>query len=188
MDAPHEYAFLYGSPVPGYRAPDATVAPAARVTGMLLALIHDLDEGKYSIPPTRRHQTRTHDQFRRFASRPASSPSDEVILRGVTAWGGLLGAISLELFGHLHRAVTDYDAHFELVIARLDTRPLSSGQRRQRSAGSHFRPNEQPGTGLRQRYRAAAVSTEKVIVVRSSVSHSQLPDDSGCRGGSLTSD
>ena len=29
---PHEYALLYGSPVPGYRAPDDTVGPAARVT------------------------------------------------------------------------------------------------------------------------------------------------------------
>ena len=46
--------------------------------------------------------------------------SDETILRAVTAWGGLLGAISLELFGHLHRAVTDYDAHFALVLDRLD--------------------------------------------------------------------
>jgi AcrR family transcriptional regulator len=28
---PHEYALIYGSPVPGYRAPQATVAPATRV-------------------------------------------------------------------------------------------------------------------------------------------------------------
>jgi len=28
---PHEYALIYGSPVPGYRAPEATIAPAARV-------------------------------------------------------------------------------------------------------------------------------------------------------------
>jgi len=28
---PHEYALIYGSPVPGYRAPQATVGPAARV-------------------------------------------------------------------------------------------------------------------------------------------------------------
>src|ERR1700751_2712060 len=28
---PHEYALIYGSPVPGYRAPKATVGPASRV-------------------------------------------------------------------------------------------------------------------------------------------------------------
>src|ERR1700757_4132856 len=27
---PHEYALIYGSPVPGYRAPEATIGPAAR--------------------------------------------------------------------------------------------------------------------------------------------------------------
>ncbi len=36
---PHEYALIYGSPVPGYRAPEATIGPAARVplafTGLL---------------------------------------------------------------------------------------------------------------------------------------------------------
>jgi AcrR family transcriptional regulator len=31
LDRPHEYALIYGSPVPGYRAPEATVGPAARV-------------------------------------------------------------------------------------------------------------------------------------------------------------
>ena len=56
----------------------------------------------------------------RSAPAPESRFSDEAILRGVTAWGGLLGALSLELFGHLHLAVVDYDAHFELIIARLD--------------------------------------------------------------------
>ena len=29
--SPHEYALIYGSPVPGYRAPRETIAPAARV-------------------------------------------------------------------------------------------------------------------------------------------------------------
>src|ERR1700753_3724645 len=28
---PHEYALIYGSPVPGYQAPQETVAPAGRV-------------------------------------------------------------------------------------------------------------------------------------------------------------
>ncbi|MHB1432270.1 MAG: TetR/AcrR family transcriptional regulator [Streptosporangiaceae bacterium] len=37
---PHEYALIYGSPVPGYRAPETTIAPAARVAvvfGQILA-------------------------------------------------------------------------------------------------------------------------------------------------------
>jgi AcrR family transcriptional regulator len=36
---PHEYALIYGSPVPGYRAPDATIGPASRVPLAFLRLI-----------------------------------------------------------------------------------------------------------------------------------------------------
>lgn len=119
VGAPHEYAFLYGSPVPGYAAPEATIGPSARVTRVLMALIDDLDATgplpeRSPLPPG------AHRQLDTFRERVGAEPSDEAILRGVTAWGGLLGAISLELFGHLHRAVTDYDAHFALVLDRLD--------------------------------------------------------------------
>jgi hypothetical protein len=30
-------------------------------------------------------------------------------------WATRFGHLSLELFGHLHRAVLDYDAHFAVV-------------------------------------------------------------------------
>jgi len=113
VSAPHEYALLYGSPVPGYAAPEATVAPSARVTGVLIGVARDLDTALPSAGP------RT-SAFADFRAAAGVDLSDEVILRAVTAWGGLLGAISLELFGHLHRAVTDYDAHFALVLDRLD--------------------------------------------------------------------
>ena len=100
---------LYGSPVPGYAAPEATIAPSARVTGVFIGLALDLD--------TAGPRTAAFADFRAAAG---VDLSDEAILRAVTSWGGLLGAISLELFGHLHRAVTDYDAHFALVLDRLD--------------------------------------------------------------------
>ena len=113
VSAPHEYALLYGSPVPGYAAPEATVAPSARVTGVLVGLARDLDADLATAGP------RT-SAFADFRVAAGVDLSDDAILRAVTAWGGLLGAISLELFGHLHRAVTDYDAHFALVLERLD--------------------------------------------------------------------
>jgi hypothetical protein len=34
-------------------------------------------------------------------------------------WPTLVGQISLELFGHLHRGVLDYDAHFAHLVERL---------------------------------------------------------------------
>ncbi|GAA3611695.1 TetR/AcrR family transcriptional regulator [Microlunatus ginsengisoli] len=113
LAAPHEYAFLYGSPVPGYSAPDATVAPSGRVTAILLDIMAESD----------RRSSGTGARSEIYAGIREGSGidlSDDACIRGLRAWGGLLGAISLELFGHLHRAVLDYDAHFELIVARLD--------------------------------------------------------------------
>jgi AcrR family transcriptional regulator len=119
VGAPHEYAFLYGSPVPGYAAPEATIEPSGRVTAVVIELAADLDAAG---PLSERSPlpAGAHERLDMFRERAGVDLSDEAILRAVTAWGGLLGAISLELFGHLHRAVTDYDAHFALVLDRLD--------------------------------------------------------------------
>ena len=38
---PHEYALIYGSPVPGYRAPQETVGPAGRVAVVIGQLLRD---------------------------------------------------------------------------------------------------------------------------------------------------
>src|SRR5712692_2243319 len=38
---PHEYALIYGSPVPGYQAPQATIAPAGRVALVMGTILAD---------------------------------------------------------------------------------------------------------------------------------------------------
>ena len=38
---PHEHALLYGSPVPGYAAPDDTVVPGTRVSRALIQIVDD---------------------------------------------------------------------------------------------------------------------------------------------------
>jgi hypothetical protein len=44
---------------------------------------------------------------------------DERLVRAMMAWPTLIGQISLELFGHLHRGVLDYDAHFAHLVDRI---------------------------------------------------------------------
>src|SRR5450755_1622651 len=41
LSHPHEYALLYGSPVPGYAAPQDTVRAATRVTAVLTRILAD---------------------------------------------------------------------------------------------------------------------------------------------------
>ncbi|MGH3171774.1 MAG: TetR/AcrR family transcriptional regulator, partial [Trebonia sp.] len=42
---PHEYALIYGSPVPGYRAPAATIGPAARVPVAFIGILRGAAAG-----------------------------------------------------------------------------------------------------------------------------------------------
>ncbi|MFT4167388.1 MAG: TetR/AcrR family transcriptional regulator [Microlunatus sp.] len=116
---PHEYALLFGSPVPGYAAPEATIQPAGRVAGVLIALMADA-EARSTLPERAPLPTKTKELYAGLRAASGIDLSDEAAVRALTAWSGLFGALSLELFGHLHRAIEDYAAHFELILDRLD--------------------------------------------------------------------
>jgi len=47
---PHEYALIYGSPVPGYQAPQETIASAIRVPAVLGRLLADLQPARGPAP------------------------------------------------------------------------------------------------------------------------------------------
>ncbi|OMH35050.1 TetR/AcrR family transcriptional regulator [Tersicoccus sp. Bi-70] len=115
---PFDYALVYGSPVPGYRAPRDTVAPAGRVTGVLLGLLAEVQAAGRS-PEPRPVPRPVHRAIAGMRQVTENSIADDLLLRGVQAWGALLGAISLQLFGHLHRGVDDYDAWFEDTAMRI---------------------------------------------------------------------
>lgn len=49
---PHEYGLIYGSPVPGYTAPQATIGPASRVGLVLIAIVGDAHRADgLALPP-----------------------------------------------------------------------------------------------------------------------------------------
>ena len=117
---PHEYALLYGSPVPGYAAPEATVPAASRVPLTLLSLTHDaqragrkLEAPALPVPPA------DADALAGIRALTDFTISDERLVRSLIAWATLFGHISLELFGHMHRGVLDYDTHFSQVVDTL---------------------------------------------------------------------
>jgi AcrR family transcriptional regulator len=117
---PHEYALLYGSPVPGYAAPDTTVPAAARVTGAFLALAQASERSGRAITvrtdPLTPAESAALQPVREALEFPVS---DERLLRWLMAWKTVFGHVSLELFGHMHRGVLDYDAHFAQVTDQL---------------------------------------------------------------------
>jgi AcrR family transcriptional regulator len=109
---PHEYALLYGSPVPGYAAPEDTVGPATRVTGLLSRLLQDAVTGDASSEldgSATSGVAATELTAAMAPSRPFVPPNvpDELLLRGLMAWTYLFGAVSFELFGHRHHVIDD---------------------------------------------------------------------------------
>jgi len=116
---PHRYALLYGSPVPGYAAPDDTVPAATRVTGTLVRIIAEAEAAGCTpvspVPVTKAERAATAN-IRSFVE---PGLGDEMAVRGLIAWATLFGHLSLELFGHMHRGVLDYDAHFAQVVDQV---------------------------------------------------------------------
>ena len=116
--SPHEYALVYGSPVPGYAAPTDTILPAARVSLVFLGLVAEgVRRGVVDVDDSFETTRVLRQDFARLRGAVPGVP-DGVVARGLLVWTQLFGHISYELFGHLHNVITDYDALFELEMSR----------------------------------------------------------------------
>ena len=111
---PHEYALLYGSPVPGYSAPQDTIGPASRPVVVAMAILRDgVARGSVAAPADRLPRAVRADVERVAAIPGFDGVPATLVARGLSSWALLFGSISFELFGRLTNAVTDYDAYFE---------------------------------------------------------------------------
>jgi AcrR family transcriptional regulator len=113
---PNEYALLYGSPVPGYQAPQFTVEPAARVALVLGSVIAEawqqsdaeVDDGDGS---TMKGLLETRNLDAVMPGVPES-----VRLLSLMVWSQIFGCISFELFGHYKGSVRNANRFFSIVV------------------------------------------------------------------------
>ncbi|ALO92175.1 Putative TetR-family transcriptional regulator [Streptomyces hygroscopicus subsp. limoneus] len=114
---PHEYALIYGSPVPGYSAPETTVPAAARVGMVFIGIVRDAHEGpglsELSLPAGLR------PEGARMAADFAADVPPEAAVALVAAWAQLFGLIGFELFGQFNRVVEDRETFFRHAAGRL---------------------------------------------------------------------
>lgn len=116
----HEYALLYGSPVPGYAAPETTVVPAQRVTAVLLTLVSDMQAAGVELgAPSARTPRKVAASVAPIRDAAGGDVDDDRLMRALLAWATVIGELSLELFGHLYRGVLDYDAHWDHLMGQL---------------------------------------------------------------------
>jgi AcrR family transcriptional regulator len=156
---PNEYALIYGTSVPGYVAPPATIAPAARVSNVLLGILADAagrptpaiagddvpPDGRKALAPAR--------------STVGPEVPDALLQRGLMAWAALFGTVSFELFGQLHGIVGDQPGDREAFFAESVRRWAAQvGITPGRTAREHESPD-----GSRSPSQAKTTVTAQVV-------------------------
>jgi AcrR family transcriptional regulator len=125
VDQPASWALLYGSPVPGYHAPqDQTIGPGTRVVAALFDVVAagiaagDIPKTNIAAPqPLSSDFGRVRDEF-------AFAGDDAAVAKCFLLWAGLVGAISLEVFGQYGAdTLTDpglvFDTQMRLIVRML---------------------------------------------------------------------
>ena len=115
---PHEYALVYGSPVPGYQAPQQTIGPAARAATVYGKIISDAHRAGVLDPPGICPPPPPQFGPDAAALRDAEmfDVPDDVAARAVVSWAALFGMVSFELFGQFENVITDRAAFFEHAL------------------------------------------------------------------------
>jgi AcrR family transcriptional regulator len=118
---PHEYALIYGSPIPGYRAPQETIAQAARVPLLVLRILEDaLADGQLAAVPDRPVPGPVlAGQLRGLADLVPTTLPGPVLTCALIAWTQLFGMISFELFGQLVGSVDPSAEFFDNAVGRM---------------------------------------------------------------------
>jgi AcrR family transcriptional regulator len=118
---PHEWGLIFGSPVPGYEAPEDTVAPYIRLAQALVRPVIEAHEDGTL------HQVATlsaESEPLAAAVQPVADGlfpglATSTVALTLQAFTTLIGIISLEVFGHWHRTVLAPEVLFEETIAQL---------------------------------------------------------------------
>lgn len=108
IEQPRRYALIYGSPVPGYVAPQETAAHASRATDVLFDVLREAE-----VPLPEAEEVGIGADF---AGRTGVMP--ELLPDALDLFTTLIGAINLELFGHWAGVLDDPATFFDAVIER----------------------------------------------------------------------
>lgn len=122
LDHPHEYALIYGSPVPGYQAPQDTIGPATRVAAVFGGLLAEAASRHALVEPapavTVPVPAALAADIERLRAVMPGVP-DAAVLRGLMAWTQVFGTVSFELFGQFTNVIEDGDTYFDHVVAEM---------------------------------------------------------------------
>jgi AcrR family transcriptional regulator len=126
---PNEYALVFGSPVPGYHAPEDTIEPGARVPLALLGLLRDAwaadaiipaaSDASAASPAEGALQAVLAAQTAVVAAMVAPDLPGPLVARGAMVWTQLFGLVSFELFGQFRNSLDPADAFFDYAVEQM---------------------------------------------------------------------
>lgn len=109
---PHEYALLYGSPVPGYQAPEDTIVARSRDVTVLGRIVSDAwRAGAVPAPAEEEVPAELADEAESVKGLMPGVPAG-VVWRAVSAWTAMYGWISFEVFGQFNNTIEHRRAAF----------------------------------------------------------------------------
>lgn len=114
-----EFTLIYGSPVPGYHAPQDTVAPASRTPAVLARVVRSALEAGELSPPRRAvpgPPLLRPEAVALFGGVP-EAPFSDLVERGIVLWSSLIGLLVFQVFSRTHDSVRDEAAYFDFAVA-----------------------------------------------------------------------
>ena len=113
----NDYALIYGTPIPGYAAPDDTVASGTRVSRALVGIVREADD----VEPVsgRAIEPALRTSFAALREEIDLDVDDATTLAIITAWSQLFGLLSFELFGQTRNFVDDDEALFRAAAVAM---------------------------------------------------------------------
>ncbi|MFJ6294397.1 TetR/AcrR family transcriptional regulator [Streptomyces griseoviridis] len=114
LEDPHRYFLLYGTPVPGYHAPDETTVISQEIMAVLL----DTCVREPGAPAAEEPEAPFAAHLRDHRAWAQGHPAPPAVLhRALSLWVRVQGVLSLELAGQFAGMGFDTDAFFEAEMA-----------------------------------------------------------------------
>lgn len=123
---PSQYLLLFGTPVPGYVAPDDTIGPATRVTTVMQRILDEAGR-QGAVPAVVPNVPATvQPDLAVVRALTGSTVSDELLFAGLQSWTALFGAITFVLNGQFRNVIGDVDAMFDEMAHMLARQVFSA--------------------------------------------------------------
>ncbi len=120
LEHPHEFALIFGTPVPGYHAPpERTEEPGTRVLVLLARLGADAEAAGLGPALGERFDTAAASGAApalAFIAQAGLALSAPTALAGISAWQLVMGSVLSEQFGYLGHEGLDFASAFDGVV------------------------------------------------------------------------